>query len=204
VGARFFPVPGDKPELFDYYGDVYGPGPLILFRQLEVMSSRDAVIAGLKTVLGTARALSVDELIAALETSTGLALADYVAAWIQGSGDPVWPEARVTFTPAATTSTLRVELVKGAERRCKFSIALIGATDDERVDVVVDTFANGADQTLQLSTPAFTVMSTVVDPLSQCLVFQSASGVTAPGTPATPATTPRAHPWVSGYFAPVR
>ena len=42
----FFPVPGDKPALFDYYGDVYGPGPMVLFRQLEVLTSREQVLAG--------------------------------------------------------------------------------------------------------------------------------------------------------------
>ena len=58
---------GDKPALFDYYGDVYGPGPMVLFRQLEVLSSRDAVLAAIKSVLGTPHALSVDDLVAALE-----------------------------------------------------------------------------------------------------------------------------------------
>ena len=38
VGAAFFPVPGEQPALFDYYGDVYGPGPMILFRQIEVLT----------------------------------------------------------------------------------------------------------------------------------------------------------------------
>ncbi len=191
-GARFFPVPGDKPELFDYYGDVYGPGPLILFRQLEVLSSRDAVIAGLKTVLGKPRALSVDELTAALEASTGLELTDYVAAWIHGSGRPQWPEARLTFTPGATTSTIRVELVAGAERRCKFSVTLQGA-NDERVTVDVDTFRNGPDQTLDVPTPAFAVVQTLLDQRAECLVFPSGSAVAA---------APRPHPWVSGHIAP--
>ncbi|MBA2543454.1 MAG: hypothetical protein H0V17_27680 [Deltaproteobacteria bacterium] len=194
-GAGFFPVPAEKPALFDYYGDVYGPGPMILFRQLEVLTSRDQVIAGLKTVLGSARSLSVDELVAALEASTGLALADYAAAWIHGTGAPVWPEVRVTFTPAATTSMLRVEQTAGLERRCKFHVALSGDVG-ERVDVEVDTFTNGTDQTLSVPTPAFTVTSTQVDPLSECLVFAS------PSTVAPVATPPRPQPWVSGHRAP--
>ncbi len=197
-GARFFPVPEPgvetaKPELFDYYGDVYGPGPLILFRQLEVLTSRQAVIDGLKTVLGQPRALSVDELIAALETSTGLDLAAYAAAWIHGSGAPQWPEAAVTFT---APSQVQVKLVKGAERRCKFTVSLFGADPQtQRVDVVVDTFRDGPDQTLSIDTPAFAVVDTQVDPYSECLVF---AGVAT----AARRTTPRPHPWRSGHLAP--
>src|SRR5204863_634644 len=114
--ARFFPVPEDKPELFDYYGDVYGPGPMILFRQLEVLSSRTAVIAALKSVLGQPRSLSVDELIAALEASTGLALTDYAAAWIRGTGVPAWPTIAVTTTPGAGTTSVRVRQTSALER----------------------------------------------------------------------------------------
>jgi aminopeptidase N len=195
-GAAFFPVPAEKPQLFDYYGDVYGPGPMILFRQLEVLTSRAQVMAAIQSVLGSARSLSVDQLVAALETSTGLALAEYAAAWIHGTGAPVWPEVRATFTPAATTSTLRVEQTAALERRCKFHVAVFGANDDERIDVAVDTFTNGTDQTLAVPTPPFTVIGTVIDPLSECLVF------TTPSTFAPIATPPRPHPWVSGHLAP--
>lgn len=192
-GARFFPVPGEQPELFDYYGDVYGPGPMVLFRQLEVMSSRDAVINALKQVLGSPRALSVDELVAALEASTGLDLTDYAAAWIHGTGKPVWPEAKVTFTAVPTTSTLRVQIVEGSERRCKFAVALLGAGAGERVEIDVDTFTNGIDQTLEVPTPAFDVIATQVDARAECLVFPSIGGLAAP--------RPQ-HPWVSGHIAP--
>ena len=74
AGANFFPVPGEKPALFDYYGDAYGPGPMVLFRQLEVLTSRDQVLAALKSVLGHQHALSVDDLVAALAQNTGLDL----------------------------------------------------------------------------------------------------------------------------------
>jgi aminopeptidase N len=192
-GARFFPVPGEKPELFEYYGDVYGPGPMVLFRQLEVLSSRTAVIGALKQVLGTPRALSVDELVEALAASTGLDLADYAATWIHGTGAPAWPEARLTFTPGATTSTLRVEIVKGAERRCKFAVALLGANPGERVEVDVNTFTDGIDQTIEVPTPAFTVTAKVPDARAECLVFAANGAVAAPHPQ---------HPWVSGHIAP--
>ncbi|HEU0029351.1 MAG TPA: M1 family aminopeptidase [Kofleriaceae bacterium] len=191
AGARYFPVPADKPELFDYYGDVYGPGPMILFRQLEVLSSREQVIAALQTVLGTPRALSVDQLIEALQTSTGLPLADYAAAWIHGSGAPDWPRIATTFTPGAQTSSLHVQLTNpaagSAQRTCKFHVGLVGANAGETQLVEVDTFRNGIDQTLTVPTPAFTVASIALDPLRECLVF--------PATTAKP--SPRVHPWLT-------
>ncbi len=197
-GAQFFPVPGEQPALFDYYGDVYGPGPMILFRQLEVLSSRAQVIAALKTVLGSPRALSVDELVAALETSTGLTLTDYVAGWVHGTGAPDFPKIALTFQPAPGTSTLVVHQTNPSKRTCKFHVALLGPdTLVDRVLVEVDTFRNGIDQTIQVPTPAFTVMSTDIDPLRECLVYPAASAFAKPA--------PRVNPWLSdqtGHDAP--
>jgi aminopeptidase N len=187
IGARYFPVPEDRPELFEYYGDVYGPGPLILFRQLEVLASRQAVIAALQTVLGSQRALSVDELVDALEAATGLDLAGYVAGWIRGSGRPDWPTMAVTFTPGAETSTLAVRQTNPSQRTCKFHVALVGANPGEVVEVAVDTFRDGIDQTLTIPTPAFEVTRTDLDPRRECLVFPAFMGVHA--------EPPRAHPW---------
>ncbi len=181
AGAAFFPVPGEKPALFDYYGDAYGPGPMILFRQIERLSSRDQVIAALTTLLGEPRAISVDDVIAALETSTGLDLDAYAAAWLRGTGAPVWPRARARYTPGS----LQVQITAGSERRCAFSVALVGANPGERELVEVNTFANGIDQTFAV-TPAFEVTSTEIDPLRECLVY--------PDTMVRPA---RVHPWLS-------
>jgi len=197
LGARYFPVPADQPALFDYYGDVYGPGPLILFRQLEVLSSRAQVLDALKSVLGQPRALSVDDLLAALETHTGLDLDAYAAAWIRGSGAPEWPRVTMTYTPGAMQSTLRVVQTAGTSRRCKFSVALDNATTGERLLVPVDTFRDGIDQTIMVETPAFAVTAVELDPLRECLVLPASLQVTAP----------RVHPWLSararaGHVAP--
>lgn len=169
TGAKYFPVPGDKPALFDYYGDVYGPGPMILFRQLEVMTSRDQVIAAIASVLGQPRALSVDEVVAALSAKTGLDLTAYAAAWIHGSGAPEWPVINATYS--AVAGTLHVTQTKGTTRRCKFHVGLKGAGAGELALVEVDTFKNGIDQTLTVPAPAFAVTQTVLDPQSECLVF---------------------------------
>ncbi len=186
-GAGYFSVPGDRPALFDYYGDVYSSGPMILFRQLEALTSRDQVIAGLQSVLGSPRALGVDELIDALSTSTGLDLSAYAAAWIHGSGAPVWPEVTVTFTPGTPDGSLHVQQTLAPERTCRFHVALLG-DNGERQDVEVDTFRGGTDQTLTVPTPAFTVTSTQLDPDRECLVF-------ATGTSNKPA--PRTNPWLA-------
>jgi aminopeptidase N len=198
-GAGFFPVPEEKPALFDYYGDVYGPGPMILFRQLEALSSREQVIAAIKSVLGRPHALSVAELIAALETSTGLALADYAAAWIHGSGAPDWPEFTLAFTPGLGDSTLQVTQTNPSNRTCKFHVALIGAGAGEQTNIEVDTFHNGTTQTLTVPTPAFTVTRVDIDPLRECLVFEQAGSIARGVEP---------HPWYPhrtvdpGHLAP--
>jgi len=176
--AKFFPVPTDHPELFAYYGDVYGPGPMVLFRQLEVLSSRAQVIAALQMLLGQAHAISVDDVLAALSTTTGLDLTAYAAAWVRGTGAPEWPTINTVFTAGAGTSTLAIHQVKGVERRCKFHVRLRGANPGDSADVEVDTFHGGIDQTLQVPTPAFTVTSTQLDPFSECLVYAGTSART--------------------------
>ncbi len=183
AGARYFPVPGEKPALFDYYGDVYGPGPMILFRQLEVMTSRAQVIAAIASVLGQPRSLSVDEVVAALSAKTGLDLTAYAAAWLHGTGAPEWPVINATYT--AGTGMLHVTQTKGTARRCKFHVGLKGAQAGELALVEVDTFKNGLDQTLAVPAPAFAVTQTVLDPTFECLVF---AGVLAREVP---------HPWLT-------
>jgi len=190
VGAAYYPVPLGSPELFDYYGDVYGPGPMILFRQLEVLASRAQVIAAIQSALaGGAHALSVDALLAALETSTGLDLDAYAAGWIRGNGAPAWPKYNVTYTPG---SLQLVQANKGPNPLgCKFHVALRGSTAGEEQLVEVNTFANGVDQTIAV-TPAFTVADVVLDPLAECLVYpMSISPLTQPLTIA-----PARHPWL--------
>src|SRR5439155_1615596 len=93
-GATYFPVPDDMPALIDYYGE----GPMILFRQVEALSSRAAVIAALQTLLGSPHAMSVDDVIAALSASTGLDLTQYGKDWLHGTGKPDWPRMQVSFT----------------------------------------------------------------------------------------------------------
>lgn len=189
VGARYFPVPGEQPALFDYYGDVYGPGPMILFRQLEVMSSRAQVIAALQRVLGQPRSLSVDELLAALEATTGLPLDDYAAAWIHGTGRPEWPTVRLAYTVGSASDLLRVEQVAGGARRCKFHVVLRGSEAGQELLVPVDLHA-GPDQTIPIQPrPTFAVQNVELDPLRECIVLPAQN-------PVAPASV-RPRPWLS-------
>ncbi len=182
--SHYFPVPLDHPALFDYYGDVYGAGPMVLFRQLEVLASRDAVIAALKSVLGTPRSLSMDDLIAALAAKTGLDLTMYTTDWIKGSTVPVWPHIKTTFTAGTgATSTLLVQQTSG-KGGCKFHVELDGANAGEAQLVEVDTFHTSGDQTLTVPTPSFAVATIALDPQHECLVFPDATAAfVAPGKP---------------------
>jgi aminopeptidase N len=157
---------------------------MVLFRQLEVLTSRDQVLAAIKSVLGHPHSLSIDELVTALSMNTGLDLTSYAAAWLHGMGKPAWPTVNATFT--ASTSTLTVHQTTSPNRTCKFHIALQGATPDEQQLVEVDTFRNGLDQTISVPTPAFTVTDVLIDPLNECLVY--GSGVIA---------AQRIEPWVA-------
>jgi hypothetical protein len=163
---------------------------MILFRQLEALSSRAAVLDAIKSVLGQPRALSVDALVAALQAKTGLDLTAYAAAWIHGTGKPAWPQFQLTFTPGAgPTSTLVVHQTNAATagaRRCKFHVALVAADPTMSVEVAVDTFHDGVDQTLTVPTPAFAVASTQLDPAHECLVY-----------PAAAAAAARINPWLA-------
>ena len=188
--ALYYPVPGEKPELFNYYGDVYGEGPMILFHQLEGMYGRDAVIRALQNLLGKEHAIGVDDVIAELQRSTGADLTDYAAAWIHGSGAPDWPKYNATFTPGGGTSTLALTMMnkKPKARGCLFHVALEGANTGESFVMTIDT-RTSEDQTLTIPTPSFTVTKVTFDPYAECLVYK------ASGTP----RLIRENPWVTEH-----
>jgi aminopeptidase N len=192
-GAAYFPVPAEEPRLFDYYGDAYGPGPMVLFRQLEAMTSRAAIIEALQSVLGTPRALSVEELRAALEDATGLDLAAYFDAWVYGTGAPTWPEVTVAWTQDPKTGDVAVEVehvnAAAAPGPCAFHVALDGDGDGEQALVAID-LRDGASQSIELPDPGFVVTSDTLDPLAECLVYRPIDALQA-----TPRHGPGWSPW---------
>jgi len=196
-GADHPLVPDYAPTLISYYGDVYGPGPMVLFRQLEVMYGRPAVIAALQSVLGSQRALSVAELQTALEASTGADLGNYFDAWVFGSAAPTWPEATVSFA-AAGGGNVDVSAVlvtgDGVARGCAFTVQLVG-TGGNAFDVFFDFGPDGtAPASPQTVTPGFDVTGSLLDPYEECLVY-------LPGQ-AFGAGVERPHPWVARRASP--
>ncbi len=190
-GAEFYLVPEEEPPLQDYYGDVYGPGPLILFRQMEGLFSREQVLAGLQQVLGSQRSLSIPELQAALEDSTGAELSLYFERWVYGSGAPSWPEIEVNLTPAGegmqTVETLQSN-ADGLTRPCAFHVRLTG-DGGESLDVPVSFPVDGSAAAPQEVAVDFPVTGVEIDPFHEALV-QDGSGIGLTGSP-------RRNPWLA-------
>ncbi len=199
--SEYYLVPDERPELIDYYGDVYGPGPMILFRQLEALYSREEVMAALKTLLGSLRAIGIDDVQTALEDATGADLSGYFAAWVHGTGIPAWPHFSVSLEavdPKAAPEDAELRLVVAQDNAkdglfgCAFDIALRGAGEEELL-VRVDLGPNGMASHEQVVQPGFAVTDTLLDASRECLAFESSQEARAK----TRTRGPRFHPWVA-------
>jgi aminopeptidase N len=162
---------------------------MILFHQIEQLSSRDQVLAALHALLGSPDAIGVADVEAALEQSTGLDLQAYFAAWMKGAGAPVWPKVDATWVPAPQPpgGALHVSVVNATAiggKTCKFDVELRDAAGASALRVSVDTFRDGNDQSFTISDQGFTVSTVVLDPDAKCLVY-----------PASTAFTPHAPDW---------
>ncbi|MCA9679882.1 MAG: hypothetical protein KC464_32930, partial [Myxococcales bacterium] len=199
VGAAFYPVPEEHPPLLDYYGEVYGPGPMILFRQLEALASRDAVIAALQELLGRPHAISVADVRAALEDTTGLDLGGYFDRWAIGTGAPTWPTFEVTTEDqggGAIAVTVRQATPTDALYGCAFAVELDGANPDERAEVWIDLGVDGTAQVTEVAQGVtFAVTGTVLDPHGSCLAYPAtAAAAPAPAPRGLVGSLPRARP----------
>ena len=184
-GLDHHPVPVEELPVEEFYGSAYGPGPLVLFRQLEVRYSRDAVLGALATVLGKPRSLSLQELRAALEAKTGAKLATYFEDWLSGTGKPSWPTVRVTKNTTANGPVAIVLTPKKKGRGLKFVVRLEGANAAQKLDVTVDTGIDGSGATTLSASPGFVTTKVTVDPDAQALVFEEGTpGAFAPDAPA--------------------
>jgi aminopeptidase N len=174
-GAAYYPVPEDEPELLHYYGEVYGPGPLILFRQLEALFDRDAVMAALTSLLGTERALGVVDVQAALEDATGADLAGYFDTWAYGSGAPSWPRFAVAVSPAGP-GTVEVTVTQEENPSglfgCAFAIELQGKGGAAQ-DVWIDLGPDGAESVTASAEVDFAVTDWRFDPHGHCLATEA-------------------------------
>ncbi|HTM18912.1 MAG TPA: M1 family aminopeptidase [Kofleriaceae bacterium] len=180
--SAYYPVPEEHPVLLDYYLDTYNPGPMILFRQLEVMFSRDAVLAALADLLGAQRAISVDDVQAALEEHTGADLSGYLDAWLRGSGEPVWPSVTVDVADAGGGDVdVTVTPTAGSEPfGCAFTVELTG-DGGESLEVAFDRGVDGGAEPITVTaTPGFAVTGHVLDPRAQCLISEASSAAAGP------------------------
>jgi len=171
--ADHYAVPDEDLPLLDFYGSSYGPGPMIFFRQLEALSSRRQVLEALRALLGRERALTVDDVRAALETATGLSLERYFRAWLQGSGAPAWPVVDARYTTAmdgAVTVTATVQTRDGVVRPCRFRVRLLGA-NDRSLDVPITVGLDGALPMPVTVRPGFAVTDLALNPELEALVW---------------------------------
>ena len=181
VGVQYFPIPQEEPiELYDFWGDVYGPGPMVFFRQIEAMYGRPAVLAALQSLLGTERAISADDVRDALEASTGAELDGYFDAWITRTGVPAWPVATIGVTDAGGGSvdvSVTLATADGVTRGCKFDVMLVGTADSMAVSF--DFGVDGTPPVTQTVSPGFDVTGTNLDPYRECLVFPAGAAFAA-------------------------
>ena len=149
------------------------------------------MLAGIASVLGSERALSVDELQTALETSTGLQLDTYFDRWVRGSGAPVWPTFRVEITGTAPTQNVVVTEATpgGVLHGCNFAVALTGTGVNETAKVNIVRGVDGVAVATVPTGVAWSVMSTTLDPDAQCLAFLATTTVT------TTRHSPGWNPW---------
>lgn len=168
--AEYYLVPDEKPPLLDFYGDVYGSGAMILFRQLEVIFDRASIMQAHSQLLGQARAIGIADVQAALEDATGADLTDYFAAWVYGEGVPAFPQYQVTTEADGEDVLVRVEQsnLEDGLFGCAFDIALQGA-DNEELRVPVNLGPDGMASWSTTVTPGFVVTGFRYDPDHQCL-----------------------------------
>jgi aminopeptidase N len=165
--SQHYPRPTDDPPppVESFYGDVYGPGPMVLYVQLEAMLGRQTVLDGIKAFLAEPGARSVDDLEKALSKSAGKDLSAYFAAWVFGKGAPEWPTFAVTTAQAGDQVTVTVTQQNASTTiyGCKVDVEVDGATQK-----AVATIDFGVAPTSAVATATVTlaeaVTGTVLDP----------------------------------------
>jgi len=186
IGAQFHPRPLDEPTppVESFYGDVYGPGPMVLFQQLEPLIGRSAVLAGIADFLSEPGARGVDDLRVALEAASSADLAPWFDAWVFGTGTPTWPTFAATAQQAGDQVTVTVEqLGVASPKGGVVEIDVVGPTASVRASVdfgLAPTEAT-AETTVTLG-EAFT--SLVVDPEHR--ILNEEPGLAAASRPVWP------------------
>jgi aminopeptidase N len=155
--SNYYPRPTDDPPVQDFYGDVYGAGPLTLYVQLETMLGRAPILAGVQAFLKDPGAKSVKDLEAALSKSTGKDLSAYFDAWVFGAGKPEWPTFAISTMQQGdqVTVTVTQQNASGKVYGCQVDVEVQGATSNvvANVDFGVAPTSATATATVTLAEP---------------------------------------------------
>ncbi|MSP26771.1 MAG: hypothetical protein EXR75_16835 [Myxococcales bacterium] len=178
LGADYHPRPMDQPTppLAKFYGDVYGPGPMVLFVQLESMFGRPAILAAIAAFLAEPGSRSVEELRAALELATKVELKAYFDAWVFGTGKPEWPTVGVETSQLGTEVTVTVTQSTPSKKLhgCLVEVDVVGAskTATALVDFGVTPTEAKKSVTVSLDEP---IVKVVIDPRNRLVSWHAAT-----------------------------
>lgn len=181
--SQHYPRPTDSPtpSVESFYGDVYGPGPMVLYVQLESLLGRDKVLGGIQGFLVQPGARSADDLRKTIEAASGKDLKPYFDAWVFGSGKPEWPTFSVATTQTGDQVTVTVTQKNASKKLygCKVEVGVQGATASAlaTVDFGVAPTSTTASATVTLSGP---VKSTTLDPNHRVVGRLGTGGPLAP------------------------
>jgi len=181
--SQHYPRPTDEPPpaVQAFYGDVYGPGPMVLYVQLEALIGRDNVLKGIQLFLKDPGARSVADLQKALETTSGKDLQPYFDAWVFGQGAPEWPTMKVDATQNGSEVTVKItqENPSGKVYGCVVEVDVQSATGTATalVDFGLAPASATASATVTLADP---LMSATLDPRHKLVARDSAAPFKAP------------------------
>jgi aminopeptidase N len=165
--SEHYPRPTDEPapSVQAFYGDVYGPGPMVLYVQLETLLGRDKVLAGIAKFLEQPGARSVDDLRKALESVSGESLSAYFDAWVFGEGAPEWPTFAVSTEQSGSEVTITVtqQNASGTIYGCAVEVEVSGASGSTigLVDFGLSPVSPVATTKVMLAEP---ITATALDP----------------------------------------
>lgn len=184
--STYYPRPTDDPApaVQDFYGDVYGPGPMVFYVQLESLLGRKVVLDGIKTFLAEPGARSVADLEKALEASSGQDLKPYFDVWAFGKGKPEWPTLAITTAQTGDAVTVTVTQQNASKKNygCKVEVDVLGATTSATalIDFGLAPKSDTATATVTLSEA---VVSTKLEPRHRLIARLAGNGAPAKAAP---------------------
>jgi aminopeptidase N len=158
--ADFHPRPTDDPapSIADFYGDAYGPGPLVLFIQLEPLLGRDTLLAAIQSFVATPGGRSVADLKLVMEQVSGEDLGPYFDAWVFGKGKPAWPRFIAETEQVGSEVTITLTQQSGSSK-------IYGCAVEVRVDGATSSATGLVNFGLSPTSPTASVVVTLDEPI---------------------------------------